>query len=92
MERRLGVTEARKELARIIDDVKYKGENYVIVRRGEPAAVLVPIDVYYQWKREREELFDVIREIQAANAGADPDQVMREVLEAQQAVRQSSTE
>lgn len=92
MERRLGVTEARKELARIIDDVKYKGENYVIVRRGEPAAAVVPIDVYYQWKREREELFDVIREIQAANAGADPDQVMREVLEAQQAVRQSSTE
>ena len=26
MERRLGVTEARKELARIIDEVKYKGD------------------------------------------------------------------
>ena len=89
MEKQLGVTEARKELARIIDEVKYKGSHYVIVRRGEPAAALVPMDVYLQWKREREELFDVIRKIQAANADADPDQVMQEVLEAQQAVRQA---
>jgi prevent-host-death family protein len=92
MEKTLGVTEARKELARIIDEVKYKGNNYIIVRRGEPAAAVVPMDVYERWKKEREALFDVIRKIRAANADADPDQVMREVLEAQQAVRRSAVE
>jgi prevent-host-death family protein len=92
MEKTLGVTEARKELARIIDEVKYKGNNYIIVRRGEPAAAVVPMDVYQRWKKEREALFDVIRKIRAANADADPDQVMREVLEAQQAVRRSAVE
>jgi len=92
MERRIGVTEARKELARIMDGVKYKGENYVIVRHGEPAAAVVPMEVYLSWKREREELFGIIREIQAANVDADPDEVMREALEAQYAVRQSPAE
>ncbi len=34
MERKPGGTQARKELARIIDEVKYKGEDYIIVRHG----------------------------------------------------------
>ena len=92
MERQLGVTEARKQFAQMIDEVKYRGDNYIIVRHGEPAAAVVPVEVYRQWKREREEFFDLIRSVQAENADADPDQVMREVLEAQQAVRRSATE
>jgi prevent-host-death family protein len=91
MERRLGITEARKQLADIVDRVTYKGENYIIVRHGQEAAAVVPVDVYRRWKAEREELFEVIREVQQANFSADPDQVMQEVLEAQQAVRRSPT-
>jgi prevent-host-death family protein len=91
MERKLGITEARKHLADIIDRVTYKGENYVIVRHGQEAAAVVPIDVYRHWKTEREELFAVIREVQAANPNADPGQVMQGVLEAQQTIRKSST-
>lgn len=90
MEKELGITEARKQLSRIVDGVRYDGENYVIVRHGQPAAAIVPLEVYRQWKRERQELFDVIRKTQAANPDADPNQVMKEVLEAQQAIRQSS--
>jgi prevent-host-death family protein len=92
VEQRLGITEARKKLARIVDEVKHKGENYVIVRHGQPAAALVPMDVYERWKREREELFDSIRRVQQLNSDADPDQVIREVLEAQQAVRRDASE
>lgn len=92
MERRLGVTEARKDLARIIDEVKYKGENYIIVRHGQPAAAVVPIEVYRHWQQEREELFATIRNIQSAHVDAEPDQIMQDVLEAQQAVRRSTAE
>lgn len=92
MERRLGITEARKQLAQIIDRVRYKGENVIIVRHGQEAAAVVSMDVYRRWKAEREELFKVIREIQTANPAADPGEVMRKVLAAQQSVRQSSAE
>ena len=91
MERKLGITEARKHLADIVDRVTYRGENCVIVRHGEEAAAVVPIEVYRRWKAEREELFDVIRQVQQANSSADPDQVMQEVLEAQRTVRRSPT-
>ncbi len=92
MERQLGVTEARKQFAQMIDEVKYRGDNYIIVRHGEPAAAVVPMEVYLQWKRERVELFDLIRRVRAENANADPDEVMKVVLEAQQAVRRSAAE
>jgi prevent-host-death family protein len=92
MERQLGITEARKQLAQIVDQVKYKGEHCVIIRHGQPAAVVVSMDVYRQWQRRREEFFDAIRRVQEANVDADPDQVMQEVLEAQQAVRRPSAE
>ena len=92
MERRLGITEARKQLAHIVDRVKYEGENYVIVRHGQPAAVVVPMEVYRRWKEEREEMFGTIRKIQAANPNAYPDQVMQDVLEAQSSLRRSLIE
>ena len=90
MERRLGVTEARKEFSQMIDDVKYRGNDYVIFRRGEPAAAIVPFERYLQWKQERDELFDTIRSIRELNASTDPDEVMRDVLEAQQAIRKTA--
>jgi prevent-host-death family protein len=89
MERELGITEARKEFSSIVEYVQHQGDTYVISRHGEPVAAVVPLQVYENWKRQRERLFDTIRQIQAANPDADPDQVMRDVLQAQQAVRAS---
>jgi prevent-host-death family protein len=92
VERQLDITEARKQLGQIVDQVKYQGDNYIIIRHGQAAAAVVPMEVYRQWKKEREEFFDAIRTIQELNADADPDQVMQAVLEAQQAVRQPPAE
>ena len=89
MEKELGITEARKQFASLVEHVKYQGDSYVIVRRGKPAAALVPINIYDRWRKEREQLFEVISKIQEANPQVDPDQVMKDVLEAQQAIRSS---
>ena len=87
MEKQLGVTEAREKFSEMIEKVQYQRDAYVISRHGKPAAAVVPIEVYESWKREREKLFDTLRTIQEENQGESPDEVMRDVLEAQQAVR-----
>ena len=89
MERVLGITEARQEFSNVVERVQYQGDSYIISRHGKPAAAMVPVEVYEGWKRQREDLFDAIRRIQEANRGADPDEVMQDVLQAQQAVRSS---
>jgi len=90
MERELGITKAREEFSSIVEKVQYQGDMFIINRHGKPAAAVVPVKLYEEWKRQRRELFDTIRGIQEANKEADPDQVMEDVLQAQQAVRSSS--
>ena len=82
MERQLSITEARKQLAHIVDLAEHKGENCIIIRHGQPAAVIVSMEVYLQWKKEREDLLGVIKRTQAANVDAGPEQVTRQDLEA----------
>jgi prevent-host-death family protein len=87
METIVGVTKAREKLSEIVESVQYQNEAYIISRHGRPAAAVVPVEVYESWKRRRKEFFDLIREFQETSGAADPDEVMRDVLEAQQAVR-----
>ena len=90
MEKELGITKAREKFSNMVEQVQYRGDSYIISRHGKPAAAVVPIEVYESWKRQRQVLFDTIRRIQEANKDADPDEVMQDVLQAQQAVRSSS--
>ena len=89
MESNLGVTEAREKFSEVVDQVQHQGSAFIISRHGKPAAAVVPVKVYESWKKQREELFDTIRRIQAGNKEADPEEVMQDVLAAQQEVRSS---
>jgi prevent-host-death family protein len=86
MEKTVGVTKARDEFRTIVDEVQYRGDKYVISRHGRPAVVVVPIQIYENWKKQRQRLFELIQEVQTANPDADADEVMQDVLEAQQAI------
>jgi prevent-host-death family protein len=45
MEQRLGISEAREQLGKLVDAAHYGGTPTVIEKKGEPRAVLVP----YAW-------------------------------------------
>lgn len=86
MERKIGITQARANFSELVEEVEYRGETYIIDRRGRPAAALVPIEVYELWKRRRSELFDLIRQVQR-EADLDPEEAERLAAEAVEATR-----
>jgi prevent-host-death family protein len=49
--------DARRQFGRLLNDVMAKGDTFVVERHGEPVAAAVPIEVYEQWKRQREAFF-----------------------------------
>ena len=67
MEKKIGLAQARKEFSKVINDVQYQGESYIISRHGEEAAAVVPLQVYQNWIEGRENFFNSIREIQSAS-------------------------
>jgi prevent-host-death family protein len=89
MEKVLGVTEARKKFSNIVEQVQYQGDTYLISRYGKPAAAVVPIEVYENWQRQREEFFDLIRKLQK-EAGLSPEEAAQVAAKAVAAIRAQS--
>ena len=87
MEKTVNSSSLRKRLSDILDEVQFNQDKIIVERKGKPAAVLVPLDVYEGWKRNRDRLFALIAEAQTNSGTEDPDEVMALVLEAQQQVR-----
>ena len=86
MERMLGITQAREEFSTVIEQVQYQGDSYIISRHGKPAAAVVPIEIYENWKRQREEFFDLVRQTQQA-AALSPEEAERLAAEAVVTIR-----
>jgi prevent-host-death family protein len=86
MERVLGITQAREEFSTIVEQVQHQGDTYVISRHGKRAAAVVPIQVYEEWKRQRNEFFEFIRQAQQ-QAELAPEEAERLAAEAVRAAR-----
>lgn len=86
MEKVLGITEARKKFSNIVEQVQYQGDTYLISRYGKPAAAVVPIEVYQNWQRQRQEFFDLIRSMQK-EADLSPEKADQVAAEAVAATR-----
>ncbi|HTX80452.1 MAG TPA: type II toxin-antitoxin system Phd/YefM family antitoxin [Longilinea sp.] len=89
MEKEIGVTKAREQFGELVEQVQYKGDSIIINRNGKPAAAIVPIDIYQNWKKERKNFFNQIRKMQA-NAGLKPDEADKLAREAVSEIRNKS--
>jgi len=89
MEKVLGVTEARNKFSNIVEQVQHRGDTYLISRYGKPAAAVVPVEVYEDWQRQREEFFDLIRDAQK-EADLSPEEAARIASEVEAAIRGQS--
>lgn len=89
MEKRLGITKARQDFSQIVEQVQYRGDSYIINRHGSPAAAVVPLKVYEDWKRQREKFFDLLRQMQkeADLSAEEADRLAAEAVEAVRADR-----
>lgn len=88
MEKVIAAFDARRQFGRLINDVVVKGDTYVVERHGEPVAAVVPLEVYEQWKRQREAFFARWQEV-AERVNLPEDEAMKVATEAVQAVRRS---
>ncbi|MCX6046521.1 MAG: type II toxin-antitoxin system Phd/YefM family antitoxin [Chloroflexi bacterium] len=60
MEKTINAFEIRRSFGKIVQDVLIRGDKFIVERHGSPVAVVVPIEVYEQWKRSRERFFEAL--------------------------------
>ena len=91
MTKRVNALKARRNLGQLLEEVYYKGDQYVIERAGRPMAAVVPVWQLEVWQKRRQRFFGMVGELWQKNKKVKPDVIEREVEDASRAVRAKAT-
>lgn len=86
--RKMSVRDARANFSELLGLVYYTKEPVVVERKGKPFAVLISPDQYAMLEKELERSWHALQQVQEQNADRDPEEVLRDVTEVVEAVRQ----
>lgn len=78
---------ARQQLGQLLDDVRFKGGEVVIEKNGQPAAVLVPVEIHARYLKMREKDFHRVEALRAKLKGDA--ELEADIIEAAAEVRRS---
>jgi prevent-host-death family protein len=78
---------ARKNLGQLLEEVYYKGDQYVIERAGRPMAPVVPVWQLEEWQKRRERFFGAVKKLWRKNKEVKSGVIEQEVEEAVRVVR-----
>lgn len=91
MEKTVGIEEARKTLGHMVDDVRQKGDWFVLSKKGKRSAALVPLRVLELYRKTKHDLLKMIEEVHERNRSRSPEEIEKVVDEAIAAVRAKSS-
>jgi prevent-host-death family protein len=89
--KRVNALSARKQLGQLLEEVYYKGDQYVIERAGRPMAAVVPVWQLEERATRKERLFGTVGDVWQRTKRLEPGLVGREVQRAVKAVRGRTT-
>jgi len=88
MLKRISAQEARQRFGEMMDEVRLKGDRYIIERSRRPMVVVIPVEEYATWERVRERLSSKVSQIRDRTRDV-PDSVLeKEIEEAVKAARE----
>ena len=85
--KKVNALNARKKLGQLLEEVYYKGDQFVIERAGRPMAAVVPVWQLEERATRKERLFEMVEEVWERTRRLKPGIVEREVKQAIKAVR-----
>src|SRR2546425_10040413 len=89
--KKVNALKACQQLGQLLEEVYYRGDQYIIEREGKPMAVVVPVWQFEEWQQRREQFFAMIDAVHARNAEVPSEVIEQEIAEAGQAVRKQAT-
>ncbi len=84
----MSTKDARANFSELLGLVYYTKEPVVVERKGKPFAVVISPDQYAMLEKELERSWQTLQQVQEQNAGKDPEEVLRDVTEVVETVRQ----
>lgn len=90
MVKKMSALSAQKNLGQLLEQVCYKGDQYVIERAGRPMAAVVPLWQLEDRRKRKERFFGMVKEVRRRNKKEKSEVIAGEVEEAVKAVREKA--
>lgn len=78
----INALKARRNLGQLLEEVFYRGDQFMIERAGKPMAVVISPSEYEAYKRQREQDMVVFDKIRKKNRGASLSEIEKDIQEA----------
>jgi prevent-host-death family protein len=87
MVKKVTALKARKNLGQLLEEVYYRGDQYVIERAGKPMAAIVPLWHLEEWLKHRERFFGMVDEVRQRQQDAAPEAIEQYIQDVICAIR-----
>ena len=90
MLKKVSTLEIRRNLGAVLNRVSLRDDQYIIERKGELLAAIVPVWQLKKWQEEKEMFFGMIDKVRQRNKKVPLSVIEKEVSEAIKSVRKNS--
>lgn len=87
MVKKVTALKARKNLGQLLEEVYYRGDQYVIERAGKPMAAIVPLWHLEEWLKRRERFCGMVDEVRPRQQDVAPEVIEQDIQDAICAIR-----
>ena len=84
------IEDARKKLGDLVDGARLRGDQYIISKKGKPAAALVPLEIVQRHEESKKSLLRLIEEVHEKNKGKKTEEIESIIDEAVKWARSKS--
>jgi prevent-host-death family protein len=84
------IEDARKKLGDLVDGARLRGDQYIISKKGKPAAALVPLEIVQRQEESKKFLLRLIEEVHEKNKGKKTEEIESIIDEAVKWARSKS--
>lgn len=86
MLKKISAQKARQSFGELMDEVRLRGDRYIVNRGDRPVVAVIPVEEYLAWEQARERLYSRILEMRERNRMQDAQQLEEEIRQAVAAV------
>ncbi len=86
MLKKISAQKARQNFGELMDEVRLRGDRYIVNRGDKPLVAVIPVEEYLAWEQARERLYSRILELRERNRMQDAEQLEVEIRQAVAAV------
>lgn len=89
MLKKISAQKARQRFGELMDEVRLRGDRYIVERGNRPMVAVIPVEEYVTWEKIRERLYEKVRQIRERNQEIDSEVLESEIREAIEAAKQA---